>query len=273
MASKPIRKRTKLPSIAESVAHRPVSPPPGHTSVGGTDPGQVPTSSSLDEEEKEELRQAFGVPGDDLSDGYISPQYAGHPAPEEREGEPSVTPEAPPDVTLGDLQAQHGHRERQSSVIASQFSDVPLPPPDLTVPPVPRPAPEVFRAPVPPPVAPLPDWVALGKIGREVTEKVAPPTPKGRYVARIEILDTFQYAGTLTGAPDWIDRNWTAYADQDETRTPPLPGGPALMVPGAGLCRRGWYVVREAVTVEDGIVSERLAVYEPDVFYHWFRPA
>jgi len=250
--------------------------PPVHQSVGKPGP-------RLDENEKEELRQAFGVPGDDLSDGYISPQYAGHPAPEEREG-PSGVGRTPPGVispeltpvvdepTLGDLQA-HAPPPPPSSVIASPFSDVPLPPPDLTVPPVPRANPEVFRAPVPPPVAPLPDWVALGKIGREVVERVAPPTPKGRYVARIEILDTFQYAGTLTGAPDWIDRNWTAYADQDETRTPPLPGGPALMVPGAGLCRRGWYVVREAVTVEDGIVSERLAVYEPDVFYHWFRPA
>ena len=64
------------------------------------------------------------------------------------------------------------------------------------------------------------------------------------------IVDAFQYPGSLIHAPDWVDRNWAAYADNyDPVRD--MEPGPALRVPtyrgDTVLCRKGDYVARQEV--------------------------
>jgi hypothetical protein len=92
-----------------------------------------------------------------------------------------------------------------------------------------------------------------------------------KYVQRIDVLEAFQYVGTLKDAPPWIDRNWTSYAGYDEvTKEEP---GPALKVPGLGLCRKNWFIVQQAVRLDEaGTQDVRLAIYRPDDFYKWFLP-
>lgn len=88
-----------------------------------------------------------------------------------------------------------------------------------------------------------------------------------RYEARIQILEAYQYPGNLKGAPDWVDRNWAAYAsDYDPLRG--IEPGPALRVPTRSgenvLCRPGDYVVTQSVTLMHGI--------EPDIVVEvWSR--
>jgi hypothetical protein len=207
------------------------------------------------------------------------------------EPEAGSAPSVVEDPTLGDLQ-RHAVPTRRSSVLAFEASDEPLPPPFQTLGdaaqgviatisrPEPVPTdhassgsaleadPATAGADVAPPLEPTPEPVLRRRAN--LPQYVAPTT---RYVARILPLDVYKYPGYIAkNAPPWVDRNWVAYAPVDETRRPPLPAGPALNVPGAGLCRVDWFIVREQVSVEAGLTHERIAVYEPEVFYNWFRP-
>jgi len=94
------------------------------------------------------------------------------------------------------------------------------------------------------------------------------PVGEVRYESRIRVLEAYQYPGNLKGAPDWIDRNWIAYApDYDPLRN--IEPGPALRVPTKGdtetvLCRPGDYVVKQSVTILQGV--------EPDIVVEvWAR--
>lgn len=96
-----------------------------------------------------------------------------------------------------------------------------------------------------------------------------------RYEARIQILDAYQYPGGLTGAPDWVDRNWVGYADPDELRQ--IPAGPCLRVPlPVGLiaiCRIGDYVCRQSVLLAPGLPADvRLEVWQREQFEKMFVP-
>jgi hypothetical protein len=78
-----------------------------------------------------------------------------------------------------------------------------------------------------------------------------------RYESRIQIVDAWQYPGRLSPAtPDWIDRNWVGYADDDPIRQ--IAAGPCLRVPSSAdpaevvLARIGDYVCRQQVLTDDG---------------------
>ncbi len=82
------------------------------------------------------------------------------------------------------------------------------------------------------------------------------PPGKVRYESRINIVDAFQYKGTLTGAPDWIDRNWAGFGEYDPIRG--IDEGPCLRVPSQAnpgevvLARIGDYVCRQSVLLDNG---------------------
>jgi len=103
------------------------------------------------------------------------------------------------------------------------------------------------------------------------------PTQK-RYESRITIVDAWQYPGTLSQAPDWIDRNWAAWADYDQIRG--MEPGPALRVPTHGegyretLCRVGDFVARQEVKLLADIPGEiKLEVWEKEQFERLFMPS
>jgi len=92
-----------------------------------------------------------------------------------------------------------------------------------------------------------------------------------RYRVRVTPLEVYRYPGFISpDAPEWINRNWIAFSGPDEEKG--YPAGPSLSVPGVGIARKDWFVVREEVEVADGIVRERVNVYEPPVFFNWFVP-
>lgn len=109
---------------------------------------------------------------------------------------------------------------------------------------------------------------------------VTPLVSAGAVVAyehRIRVLEAFHYPGVITGAPDWVDRNWLAYGDYDEKRK--LPAGPALNVPtprhptGFALCRKGDYIVRQEIILAPGIPpAVQIEVWEKDDFERLFIP-
>lgn len=97
-----------------------------------------------------------------------------------------------------------------------------------------------------------------------------------RYESRIQILDAFQYPGSLTYAPAWVDRNWIAFGDYDQLRN--IEPGPCLRVPlpsgVIALCRIGDYVCRQSVTLsQDQPAEVRLEVWEREHFAKMFVPA
>lgn len=95
--------------------------------------------------------------------------------------------------------------------------------------------------------------------------------PNAQYVQRINVLEAFQYPGTLVNAPPWIDRNWIGWQDFDEVHN--IPAGPALSIPGVGVARRGDFVVQQSVMITEGGISDiKLAIYRPEEFYKWFLP-
>jgi hypothetical protein len=104
----------------------------------------------------------------------------------------------------------------------------------------------------------------------------ASPTSNLRYESRIQILDAFQYPGSLKDAPAWIDRNWVAYAtDFDEVRG--IEPGPCLKVPlssgHVGVCRAGDFVCRQSVTLATGLpVDIRIEVWDRSQFEKLFVP-
>ena len=127
--------------------------------------------------------------------------------------------------------------------------------------------------------------VAAPQLGNEYSAPVIsapPPPPTVTYRSRIAVVEAWRYPGQLAQAPDFIDRAWTAWAEAD------LYGrsaGPALRVPvtrslsgpvpadGAKLCRIGDYVVRQMVTLVDGLEPEEaLDVWPKEDFERLFMP-
>jgi len=123
---------------------------------------------------------------------------------------------------------------------------------------------------------------------RPIEGEILPPPPRPadpsadpihrKYESRITIVDAWQYPGTLSQAPDWIDRNWAAWADYDQLRG--LEPGPALRVPTHGegyreaLCRIGDFVARQEVKLLADIPGEiKLEVWEKEQFERLFIPA
>jgi hypothetical protein len=94
------------------------------------------------------------------------------------------------------------------------------------------------------------------------------------YEARITIVDAWQYPGNLKAAPEWVDRNWAAYADYDPLRD--IEPGPALRVPlpsgVAVMVRIGDYVARQEVRLTREISDIRLEVWERQQFEKLFYP-
>lgn len=99
------------------------------------------------------------------------------------------------------------------------------------------------------------------------------------YQSRIQILDAYQYTGTVHDAPDWVDRNWTGYGDYDNVRL--LEAGPVLRVPdgtghngeGVVIARKGDFIVRQSIENDDGSPAEiRVNVWAQDQFMKLFMP-
>lgn len=96
-----------------------------------------------------------------------------------------------------------------------------------------------------------------------------------RYEGRIQVLDAFRYPGVLKDAPDWVDRNWIAFADHDDVRN--IPAGPCLRVPlpsgVTAVCRVGDYVVQQEVRVAlDTPGDVRIEVWPAEQFQKNFMP-
>lgn len=112
------------------------------------------------------------------------------------------------------------------------------------------------------------------KAARIVEGEILPKTV--RYEARISIVDAWQYSGTLSMAPDWVDRNWAAYAgDFDPVRN--LEPGPALRVPtyrgDTVYARVGDYVARQEVRLVADVPGEiKIEVWEREQFERLFLP-
>jgi len=109
-----------------------------------------------------------------------------------------------------------------------------------------------------------------------ITEIFPPTHNEKHYEARISIVDAFQYQGNLKDAPEWIDRNWAAYADNyDPVRE--LEPGPALRVPtyrgDTVLCRKGDYVAQQEVRLTSNLPGEvKIEVWEQQQFERLFIP-
>lgn len=105
---------------------------------------------------------------------------------------------------------------------------------------------------------------------------IVPPGPLGvhHYEARITIVDAWQYPGNLVKAPEWVDRNWAAYADYDELRD--IKPGPALRIPLANgttaLARIDDYVARQEVKLTRDVAEIRLEVWPREQFERMFLP-
>jgi hypothetical protein len=98
-----------------------------------------------------------------------------------------------------------------------------------------------------------------------------------RYEARITILDAFHYPGSLRDAPDWVDRNWVGYGDDDPMRG--IVAGPCLRVPTFNrmgdvvLARVGDYVTRQEVRLAPGVPGDiRVEVWAKEQFEKMFLP-
>lgn len=121
------------------------------------------------------------------------------------------------------------------------------------------------------------------RLGSEYSAPVdASKSPTVTYRSRISVVEAWRYPGQLAGAPLFIDRSWTAWADSDINGS---PAGPALRVPvtrslsgptppdGTKLCRVGDYVVRQMVTLYDGVdAEESLDVWAKEAFERLFMP-
>lgn len=100
-----------------------------------------------------------------------------------------------------------------------------------------------------------------------------------RYAARIEILQAYQFDARLHDAPEWIDRNWLAWADRDGNHE----AGPALDVldgtRSVGTARKGDWVVRQTTTMDDknsptglSTIHDHLAVISEHEFSRLYLP-
>jgi hypothetical protein len=141
-----------------------------------------------------------------------------------------------------------------------------------TSPPAPQPAPPEED---PTPAVPTPGNEPYpGYPDKDPPAKPQPPAAV-RYESRIVIVDAWRYPGSLKLAPDWIDRNWAAFADTyDIVRK--IDPGPALRVPTVhgsdALCRIGDYVAKQTVKLSADIEEERIEVWEAEQFMRLFLP-
>jgi len=171
--------------------------------------------------------------------------------------EPDDTEENPDDVD------DDGEDEENTPVPDAPATEQPA---------TPNPSSAGFAATVPP------------KLGSEYSAPVDAPSksPTVTYRSRISVVEAWRYPGQLAGAPLFIDRSWTAWADSDINGS---PSGPALRVPvtrslsgptppdGTKLCRVGDYVVRQMVTLVDGLdAEESLDVWAKEAFERLFMP-
>jgi hypothetical protein len=127
-----------------------------------------------------------------------------------------------------------------------------------------------------PPVDDVPTSAEDAKVLEGVIES-PPAAGHVRYESRITIVDAFQYPGSFAGAPDWIDRNWLGFADDDPLRG--IPAGPCLRVPSPAdpnevvLARVGDYVARQSVLLAEGQMPElRIEVWSREQFQKLFIP-
>lgn len=110
---------------------------------------------------------------------------------------------------------------------------------------------------------------------------VLPPSKPGgdvRYESRIRVLDAWQYAGSVSTAPVYVNRNWIGYATEHDTvrklepgpclRVPLDPDDPSVVV----ICRVGDYVVHEEIVGDEGDTSEKIEVWEREQFRRLFLP-
>jgi hypothetical protein len=185
-------------------------------------------------------------------------------------GSAGDAPEIIEEPTLGDLQKHAIQPPRRSTVIAAEFSDDPLPLPT--------------QLPLPPTFEGVGDVAArvvdaLPRLPRNPSPSYSRPLPpmpsyvpdSTQYRVRITPLEVYRYPGFISAdAPAFVDRNWIAFSGADEEKG--YPAGPSIHVPGVGIARKDWFVVRETVEVADSIVRERVNVYEPDQFFNWFIP-
>lgn len=103
-----------------------------------------------------------------------------------------------------------------------------------------------------------------------------------RYESRIRVVEAWQYHGTLTTAPPWIDRSWAAWGEFDQERK--INPGPALRVPitsghdpstgsGEKMARVDDYVVRQEVTLALGVAPDaQIDVWRKEEFEKFFLP-
>lgn len=114
---------------------------------------------------------------------------------------------------------------------------------------------------------------------KPLTGDIMPPSRAGgdvRYESRIRVLDAWQYTGSVTTAPAYVDRNWIGWGDHDPIRR--IEPGPCLRVPIAPdnpnvvLARIGDYVVHQEIIGDDGDIDERVEVWERNQFEKLFLP-
>lgn len=163
--------------------------------------------------------------------------------------------------------------------------------PEPTLPPQPAPAPSPTFAmsddPAVPeqflrvPQSPRPqDGSAMPPATPDPLNTGQPPVASGAlvYEHRIRVLEAFHYPGTYVGAPDWVSRDWLAYAEPDPARG--LPAGPCLNVPtprsptGVAVCRKGDFIVRQEILLAAGLDPEiQVEVWPREEFERLFIPA
>ena len=104
------------------------------------------------------------------------------------------------------------------------------------------------------------------------------PRPPGlkRYRSRIRVVEAWQYLGSLRDAPEFVSRDWVSYAAYDPVKN--IEPGPALRVPTSGaqvekLARSGDYIVRQEITLVDGLdAEEQVDVWSREEFERLFIP-
>jgi len=121
------------------------------------------------------------------------------------------------------------------------------------------------------PTNPPPSLLAETATGRPMPRDPQHPTPTAHvaYTSRIEVIEAFQYDGSLKSAPDFIDRNWVGWDGTPILRVPhpARPEGPPAV------CHPGDYVVRQSVTLAPNVpAEERLEVWPKADFERLFIP-
>lgn len=145
----------------------------------------------------------------------------------------------------------------------------------------------------PQPAARLPDSTVAADNSTTAAAASAPTNPKSStptptpqlttYRSRIAVVEAWRYPGSLKEAPEFVDRSWAAYVNEDEILN--KPAGPALRVPvprsaispspadGVKICRVGDYMVLQKVTLAEEIEPEQtLDVWPKEEFEKLFIP-